>query len=778
AHRLGEKKEQLIEQCRVQQERIEGLKQSLVDLAEVQKTNEQTLVEKRECLTSLEKSIHEAKDCIKEDEEKVLNLTSNQAHLRNELTDIMKEVEGDLARKRRLDLENDKVLGEKQEVEAKLQNVEDKTKSLRQEISKLENSREDKSQTLASFNERLEAMKGQIEDLEHRKLFLESQKEFIEKLHTQYHDIPDPVVTGRFLTEKAPLDHHTGIIGKVKEVRSLEGKSVVGEAGSNELYEIICETKFIELDPQQIALKIEEMSQEIIELLAQKENLSNDILDVTHQLEDIVNTIHDREKQVSIFESQKQDILAEMEKLDGELALVASELLEIKEALVETRKREEELNYRLDTVNQEIGWCQNNVKEKQAWISDKGKEKEGVAVAIAQIQTEVEASKEKLQREKQNEEIFAQDLDNWLEEMKRIDNEASQQKTKEEEFVSEMESLNVLIKKIKEKKAAVRKVIDETIMQKEEVGQRIDSTRESMLSIEGELDQIKQKMHSQEMHEQKIGFNEKGIKERLFQTYKIDFDEMLRDRSNSEETQKDQDAEEFVLLKGVMLKDEIMRIRKRCDSFGNVNLVAIEEHEELKERFEFLTKQQSDLLEAKSKLMSAINKINRSTRQMFMDTFTKVSEEFRIYFRMLFGGGDAQLILLDPENVLESGIDIVARPNGKKLQNISLLSGGEKTLTAIALIFGVFKVNPSPFCVLDEIDAALDESNVGRFSYLLKDFSKIAQFIVITHNKKTMSIADVMYGITMPETGISRVVSVKFSKDEKKDVELLEPVAA
>ncbi|MBU4333578.1 MAG: chromosome segregation protein SMC, partial [Candidatus Omnitrophica bacterium] len=228
-----------------------------------------------------------------------------------------------------------------------------------------------------------------------------------------------------------------------------------------------------------------------------------------------------------------------------------------------------------------------------------------------------------------------------------------------------------------------------------------------------------------------------------------------------EQVEEEIDINELVL--------EIEKLRKQCDSFGSVNLVAIEEYEQLKERFEFLTKQQSDLFEAKSQLMSTINKINRSTRQMFMETFTKVSEQFRIYFRMLFGGGEAQLVLLEPDNVLESGIEIIARPPGKKLQSISLLSGGEKTLTAIALIFGVFKVNPSPFCVLDEIDAALDESNVGRFGFLLKDFAKIAQFIVITHNKKTIANANVMYGITMPETGCSRVVSVKFSSEEKQE---------
>jgi chromosome segregation protein len=156
-----------------------------------------------------------------------------------------------------------------------------------------------------------------------------------------------------------------------------------------------------------------------------------------------------------------------------------------------------------------------------------------------------------------------------------------------------------------------------------------------------------------------------------------------------------------------------------------------------------------------------------------------VSEEFRIYFRMLFGGGEADLILVDPENVLESGIDIVARPPGKKLQNITLLSGGEKTMAAVALIFAVFKVRPSPFCVLDEIDAALDESNVGRYSYLLQEFSKIAQFIVITHNKKTISAANVMYGITMQERGVSKIVSVKLTDEEKEAPRAEEvPVAA
>ena len=384
-------------------------------------------------------------------------------------------------------------------------------------------------------------------------------------------------------------------------------------------------------------------------------------------------------------------------------------------------------------------------------------------MSIAQLETEMTAYKDKLKTQQENLKMVSESLDNWLEEIKKMDDETAAHGSKRENYEEEMRKCREKIEEIKQEKDALKVQLREFENEKGALGQRIQTLQERIHAFEDQLEQSHQRCHALEMEEQQIGFNEESISNRLSQTYKMTVEEL---RGRLENLNAAQGAQEALSLEE--LEREIERLRKRCDSFGSVNLVAIEEYEQLKERFEFLTKQQSDLLEAKSQLMSTITKINRSTHQIFMDTFTKVNEEFRHHFRLLFGGGDAQLILLDPEDVLESGIEIVARPPGKKLQNITLLSGGENSLTAIALIFGIFKVNPSPFCVLDEIDAALDESNVGRFGYLLKEFVKITQFLVITHNKKTIAAADVMYGITMPETGVSRIVSVKFADREKQ----------
>jgi chromosome segregation protein len=214
--------------------------------------------------------------------------------------------------------------------------------------------------------------------------------------------------------------------------------------------------------------------------------------------------------------------------------------------------------------------------------------------------------------------------------------------------------------------------------------------------------------------------------------------------------------------------DAIVReLDQRIDSMGPVNLDAIQEYDELEERYAFLEKQNSDLETAKAELIEVINKINQTTKTLFAETFEKIRVNFSEMFLELFGGGKANLVLTDESDPLESGIDIIAKPPGKQLTSITLLSGGEKTMTAVALLFSIYMVKPSPFCVLDEMDAPLDESNINRFIKILDRFVGQSQFVVISHNKRTIARADALYGVTMEEHGVSKLVGVKFSTREK-----------
>ena len=220
--------------------------------------------------------------------------------------------------------------------------------------------------------------------------------------------------------------------------------------------------------------------------------------------------------------------------------------------------------------------------------------------------------------------------------------------------------------------------------------------------------------------------------------------------------------------------ERVKMMRKRIENMGAVNMTAPEEYDALTGRNTFLRTQIADLESAKKDLKSAINKINQTTRENFKYTFEQVRMHFKNIYQTLFRGGECDLVLTQPDNLLETGIEIYAQPPGKKLLNITSMSGGEKTLTAMSLLFAFFTHNPSPFCIMDEADAALDEANVERYVNLIKEFAKTTQFIVVTHNKRTMESARMLYGITMEESGVSKVMSVNLAErnpeaDQKKE---------
>ena len=213
----------------------------------------------------------------------------------------------------------------------------------------------------------------------------------------------------------------------------------------------------------------------------------------------------------------------------------------------------------------------------------------------------------------------------------------------------------------------------------------------------------------------------------------------------------------------ITAEDAIAGLRAKIDRLGPVNMMAIEQFDELETRHTFLTTQRKDLIDSIAATNEAIQRIDETSKVRFRDAFEAINRYFQETFSTLFGGGHAGITLIDEHDPLESGIDIVASPPGKRLQSVQLLSGGEKALTAIALMFAIFKYKPSPFCLLDEIDAPLDDANIGRFVEMLKGMLHHTQFILITHNRKTMEIADRLYGVTMEEPGVSKLISVRLN---------------
>jgi chromosome segregation protein len=297
---------------------------------------------------------------------------------------------------------------------------------------------------------------------------------------------------------------------------------------------------------------------------------------------------------------------------------------------------------------------------------------------------------------------------------------------------------------------------------------------ESLREQRRRLTQMQEQRGSIEVELAQKNMSAQNLRERIQQKYHINLDDVRSEcitityadegPAKVETLTPEQMAESGAGTDWAAVAQQVEALQKKLDEMGPVNLVAIEEYEETEQRHQFLTQQHDDLVQAKAQLLEVINRINTQTKEMFATTFNQIRDNFRLMFTEVFGGGKADLILTDENDVLESGIDIVAKPPGKQLQTISLLSGGEQTMTAVSLLFSIYQVKPSPFCVLDELDAPLDESNINRFIRVLQRFIDHSQFIIITHNKRTIGMADVLYGVTMEEHGVSKIVSVKFHK--------------
>ena len=304
-----------------------------------------------------------------------------------------------------------------------------------------------------------------------------------------------------------------------------------------------------------------------------------------------------------------------------------------------------------------------------------------------------------------------------------------------------------------------------------------NETESSLRGVRHSLNELHDLRSKQQVRESQLQMQIDNVAERISRRYQVNlrdfaldqgaFDKTLRAQIKRHEKLEGEAAPDSRELAAPDVEKVIAELTRQLDNMGPVNLDAVHEYDELEERYKFLEGQNNDLTNARRELLDVIAQINSTTRKLFAETFAEVRVNFREMFAELFGGGRADLSLLDENDPLNCGIEISARPPGKQLQSVSLLSGGERSMVAVALLFAIYMVRSSPFCILDEVDAAMDEGNINRFIRVLERFVKQSQFIIMTHNKRTIAKADVLYGVTMEERGVSKLVGMKLTAPQQ-----------
>ena len=504
--------------------------------------------------------------------------------------------------------------------------------------------------------------------------------------------------------------------------------------------------------------KIKELSGDVDRLRAQIAEYEQEHSRMAFRLEQIKKDVSGQEDmskreeiKLNSIDTQRVKISEHRERLQEELKLIKLELEETVEEETSLKSREESLSAQYSGLEVKQNETDRSISGSQQTIAEKTSEKESVITLLAELRTEMSLVSEKYESQNATLNMLKSAIENEKISASERSIQLEQSQSKSNALKIDIENLTNLNEDLS---AGLNEVDQELLNLQEERGRVyifVEQSENKTHDMQKDLDEMRSSISNCHLNASELSYTSNSIKERIESAYKIDIEN---------EGVIFNGAEDFDLM-----VDELSALREKIEKMGPVNMVAIDEHKELKERYEFLSTQQQDLINAKESLHKAINKINRTTRKMFIETFEAIKVAFKEYFKLLFGGGTAELFLMDQADILESGIEIIVRPPGKKLQSISLLSGGEKALTSVALLFALFKVRPTPFCVLDEIDAPLDEANIDRFSKMLEEFIHSTQFIVITHNKKTISASDVMYGITMEKSGISKIVSVKLADD-------------
>ena len=452
-------------------------------------------------------------------------------------------------------------------------------------------------------------------------------------------------------------------------------------------------------------------------------------------------------------------------RLETELAEVETQNRQLKETVDLSREDQQTLDAEIAELTKKRTQTEGRIQRVSEQVDSDARKREEVVSDCQEREIFLAGQRQKL-------ESMTEELDNFDEQQLQIEKNIEEQQAiidsdeqTKHDIAEQIEEAQRKFLRIGGDRAEAEAAHDELTEEREALLEEIETIQKEIRSTRKQFESQNRKQRQLEVKTTQLEMQLKSISTRILDKYQVSIDELPKPTVQDAATENEEQSTVPAILEldEIDLMDNIEKLKAEISAMGAVNLKAIEAHEEHKKRLDFQIAQRDDIQQSIQSMHQAIQKINETSRDVFMKTFDQVKINFQEVFTQLFGGGETELRLTDEANILESGIDIIACPPGKRPQSITQLSGGERSLVAIGLLFAVFKIKPSPFCVLDEVDAALDEANVLRFTNLIRDYSDNTQFVIITHNNRTMEISDVMYGVTMEQAGMSKIVTYKFA---------------
>lgn len=527
----------------------------------------------------------------------------------------------------------------------------------------------------------------------------------------------------------------------------LDGRGVIigGTTGETSLLSRAAEIERLRQETPVLATRREELAARVSALRETAGWIERDRDDIREQR-------MAAEAELRHVEEDLQRLAEQMNRAQTELTAMEEEQAQIDEAIRNGRIEEKERKQILERLAGKESLLNEEIAAWETQITTAEQAKGEIQERLADLRMRVLEQQKDHERWAEQRVTMSRHLQELADDIKEREEFVQQQERREEEIVVEIATLQERLANLRTERDELWSRIQDSDTRASAIRSQIEALESEEQTVLRSIQGLDEERNGLEQQRVRITVEKEYWERRIREMFDGEIPEDLRDQ----DTRSDEEIEELVAT-----------LRRRLDRLGVINELAIEEYEEICERHEFLINQRDDLEKAKAALLETTRSLHSTAVDKFMTTLAQVQENFRGMFRKMFGGGRAEIRLLEGDPI-EAGIEIEVQPPGKKLQSISLLSGGEKSLVAIALLFAIYQIKPSPFCLLDEIDAALDDSNISRFTSLLETFTDRCQFILITHNKHTMGIADTIYGVTMEEEGISSIISMKF-EDKKAE---------